>query len=85
MASAAPASVANLHYALSEDDQFRLRNLRHAMLGAAVLAERNPGQDDAELGGTQLAALLWLFSDTCDRILVATPLAPPSIPIPPAP
>lgn len=70
------------HYALSEEDQFRLKSLNGAMLAVATLADGNPGDYGEELQLDHLAGLMRVFARELDNIVVDAPFARASAAIP---
>lgn len=68
-------SACEWHYALSQDDHFRLEIIGNALLGVAELTERLPLETDPEVSSTNLGSLFRVFAKEVGGVLTSTPLA----------
>jgi len=64
-----------LHYALSQNDHFRLKTISDAMLGVAALAQRQPSESDPEICSDHLSSIFRAFAGGLDNVLAAAPLS----------
>jgi len=63
------------HYALSQNDHFRLKTISNALLGVAALTERHPSESDPEIASENLSSIFRLMASSVEDVLTAAPLA----------